>query len=279
MSFAFQGYQLTPGMHTEQFTDEAQITWGRWDQIEYVQAILDKDTQDAARTDTSLDTSLRTGLALGIQTATKQFIHWNPYATDGSNYLVGFLLDEIDMSYMGTVKERMHAILVKGNIKASQIVIPGEASRGIAGTTYEFLLREQCFGRFLFDDDLNRRMVLKEYTLGATTAAYSAALTVTEAMNNTIFVSDTAIDADVTLTLPAPRPGLQFFFVHPTTTAGTELILDGPSTGEFWYDGAVANTLTIAGSNVTGMRRVRAVRVTDTTTDVFCYVMDNSVAL
>lgn len=275
MSFSFQGHQLTGGMHDDRFTDEATILWGREQHAQYWQAILDKDTVDTGYEATG-DTRLRTGLALGVQTATNQFIHWNPYATDGSQYLMGFLLDEIDMGWIGgTTKERVHAIVLAGNVKADQVVIPGEADRGISGKDYEWLLREQCHGRFLFDDDLGRTQVKKEYTIAAATTA----LTVTTAMNKTHFVTDTALAADCTLTLPVPKPGLEFYFTHPTTTAGTELILDGPGTGEFWYDGAAANTLTIAGSNVTGYRILRACRVTDTTTDVFCYVLSGSVAL
>ena len=273
MSFTFQGYQLVGGMHSERFTDEAVLLWGREHNAEYWQTILDKDTVDAGNT--SGTTQLRTGLALGVIASTGQFTHWNPYATDGSNYLVGFLLDEIDVSWIGaTTKERVHAIVLKGNVQASQVVIPGEAARGISGKTYEYLLREQCHGRFLFDDDLDRSQVTKEYTVGAAVTA----LTVTEAMNKTIFVTDTALGADCTLTLPVPRPGLEYYFVHPSTTAGTELILDGPATGEFWAAGAAANTLTIVGDNTTGIRRLRCVRITDTTTDVFAYVLSGGVA-
>lgn len=273
MSFSFKGYQMTPGMHDERFTEEVNFLWGRWDQVEYVQALVDKDTLDSGNT--NYTTQLRTGLAMGVITSTGQFTHWNPYATDGSNYLVGFLIDEIDMPWIdGTTTERLSAIVVKGNIKADYVLIPGETSRGITDKTYEFLLREQCAGRFLFDDDLNRYNVVKEYTLGAAVTS----LTVTAAMNKTIFVTDTAQSADCTLTLPVPRPGLEYYFVHPNTTAGTELILDGPGTGEFWAAGAAANTLTIVGDNTTGLRTLRCVRVTDTTTDVFAYVLDGGVA-
>jgi hypothetical protein len=258
-------------MGTDVFTIENNFLWGRWDQVEYVQAIVDKDTVDAGNDPT---TQLRTGLAMGVITSTGQFTHWNPYATDGSEYLVGFFIDAIDLSFGGTTKERLSAIVVKGNIKAANVLIPGEADYGIADKTYEFLLREQCHGRFLFDDDLGRYMTVKEYTIAAATTA----LTVTKAQNKTIFVTDTALAADCTLTLPAPVPGLEYYFVHPSTTAATELILDGPATGEFWVAGAAANTVTLAGDNTTGFRRCRAVRVTDTTTDVFCYVVDGVAA-
>lgn len=271
MSFSFEGYSLTPGMHDERFTDETNIFWGRWDQREYVQAVIDSTSTDSGNTDT---TQLRTGLAMGVVTATGKFKPWDPYATDGTNYLVGFLLDEIDLTYAGSVKSRLNAVVVKGNIKADFVVIPGSASRGIDGATYEFLLREQCHGRFLFDDDLGAYQTPREYTIAAATTS----LTVTAAMNKTTFVTDTALGADCTLTLPAPRPGLEYRFVHPSTTAATELILDGPATGEFWIAGAAANTLTLPGDNTTGIRTLRCVRVTDTTTDVFCYVLSGAVA-
>ncbi len=271
MSFAFEGYQLTPGMHDERFTDETNIYWGRWDQREYVQAIVDSASTDAGNTDT---TQLRTGLAMGVVTSTGKFKPWNPYATDGTNYLVGFLLDEIDLTYVGSTKARLNAIVVKGQIKDDFIVIPGESARGLSGKTYEFLLREQANGRFLFDSDIGAYQATKEYTIGAAVTS----LTVTEAMNKTIFVTDTALGANCTLTLPVPRPGLEYKFVHPSTTAGTLLILDGPGTGEFWAAGAAANTLSIVGDNTTGIRTLRCVRVTDTTVDVFCYVLDGGVA-
>lgn len=232
MSFSFEGYSLTPGMHDDRFTSEANYLWGRWDQVEYVQAVLDKDSVDAGNTPT---TQLRTGLAVGRIAATKQITHWDPYATDGSNYLIGFLIDAIDLSYMGTTKERLWAVVVKGNIKADWIVVPGETNRGLEGTTYEFLLREQAKGRFLFDDDLGMYNVNRVREL--TAAEISAdAVTLTAADHNSI-LSSRGADATTTVNLPAPRPGLVFYF---DMISDQHFTLDGPSTGEF-HPGA-ANT-------------------------------------
>ncbi len=253
MSFRFQGYQLTAGMIEPIETSEVQITWERFDQLKYVSGIVDKDTVDAGNTGQT--TQLRAGLAMGMITATGQYTHWDPYATDGSNYLVGFLWDIIDTSYIGgTTRERMNAIIVGGNIKADAVVVPGVTARGLEGTTYEFLLREQAYGRFLFDDDLDRTQRIKEYTV-------TADLTVTPAMNNTLFVYPTGAAADLTLTLPAPRPGLQFHFVNLNTTATNELILDGPATGEFWVGGAAADTLSPDG-DTSIMQTIRGVKAT-----------------
>lgn len=261
MSFTFQGFQLAPGMHDERSTDEAQFLWGRWDQAEYVQAILDKDTVDSGNSPT---TQLRTGLALGVITATGQFTHWNPYATDGSNYLVGFLLDAIDLSYVGgTTKERLHAVVVKGNIKADWVVIPGQSTRGISGKSYEFLLREQCQGRFVFNDDLGKFNAIKHYEL-------SGNLTATTAMHNTLFILPDAV-AGATLTLPAPVPGLVFGALNLSTTAGNALVLEGPATGEYYVAGAAANSVSIAG-DTSVPRWVRAVRTA--TTPTYQYVVE-----
>lgn len=268
----YGGLHLVPGHGTEFLTQEQQIWWGREEQQLFIGGLMDNDTVDAGNSTTTI---LRPGLALGRRTSDKKLVQWNPLATDGSNWLVGFFNAQMNMSNMGATADRfLGNILVKGNVYASRLLIPGEADYGISGKTYEFLLREQMFGRFLVDDDMNQRMTMKEYTI----AADVTSLTVTEAMNNTIFVTDVDLAASCTLTLPAPRPGLQFFFVHPSTTAAIALILDGPSTGEFWVAGAAANTISIAGDNTTGMRRVRAVRTDDAATDLYKYVVDGVAA-
>lgn len=226
MSFSFAGYQLTPGMHDERFTEECNFLWGRWDQVEYVAGIVDKDATDNGNTPT---TQLRKGLAMGVQTATKQWMQWNPYATDGTQYLMGFLIDEIDTSYIGgTTKERLNAIVVKGNIKADQIVIAGEANRGLSGKAYEFLLRQQAGDRFLFDDDLGKLVTWKEREM--TAAEITAhAVTLTTADNRTV-LSNRGESANTTVMLPAPVPGLEFAF---NVVAAFNITVDGPATGEF----------------------------------------------
>lgn len=261
MSFRFQGYQLTPGMIEPIETSEVQITWERFDQLAYVAGIVDKDTVDTGNTGQT--SQLRAGLAMGKITSTGQYTHWDPYAVDGSQYLVGFLWDTIDLSYIGgTTKERMNAIIIGGKIKADAVVIPGVTARGLSGTTYEFLLREQAKHRFLFDDDLGAYQTIKEYTV-------TADLTVTAAMNNTLFVYPTGAAADLTLTLPAPRPGLQYHILNANTTAANELILDGPATGEFWVGGAAADTLSPDG-DTSIVQTIRAVKVT-VAGPVYCY--------
>jgi hypothetical protein len=258
MSFNFTGFQLTPGMHDDRFTQEAQIYWGRWDQIEYLGGIV----SDAARDDGDLpDTQLRAGLAMGNITATGMWGQWNPYATDGTQTLKGFLLGEIDVALdSSTNKARVFALMVKGNIKADQIVIADalaggtEPTRGIAGTDYEFLLREQAAGRFLFDDDMGALQQRKVRNL----IAGDTTITATTADNNTTYIMTDAVVGDATITLPAPVPGLTFYASNCQTTGGDDLIFEGPATGEYWVASTAADNYTIA-EDTSIIQEIRAV--------------------
>lgn len=237
MSFNFQGHQLLPGPGADLQTSEGQIWWGKYDQQVILGAILDKDTVDGGNTPTTL---IRTGMALGYITATKQLTHWNPYATDGSNRLAGFFMGEQTMDFYGTPVERFVGnILVGGNVYASELLIPGEANKGIAGKSYEFLLREQMRDRFLVDDDLG---MITGYKVKEITANYTAVLN----DHNTHFINLGAAGA-VTLTLPAPVPGLEFMV---SVLATQNIVLEGPATGEYSVPlGTTANNDTMTGTN------------------------------
>lgn len=228
----FDGYALTPGHHDEFFTQEAQLTWGRWDQQKIFQALLDKDTVDSGNGTTT--TKLRPGLALGVLSS-GQLTHWNPLsdmetAAQGSRDFVGFFQENMEMEYGGAGKERLIYCLVGGNIKAGSIVIPGN-DYGVSGEDYEILLREAAAPNFLFDDDLNRTVARKAlYTMTAAEIAANS-VTLTAADHNTDIVLYDA-NATTTLVLPAPIPGLRFH-VHPFDY---DITVDGPATGEFQLD-------------------------------------------
>lgn len=241
----YGGSNMVPGMpSTELVTDHGQLWWGRHEQIVFAPALIDKDTVDAGNTGYS--TILREGLALGRITATGQLTHWNPYATDGSGVLVGFLTNAQPMTYMGAVAERLYNVIVGGNIKASGIIIPGETDRGISGKSYEFLLRNQAQGRFLFDDDLGGMVGWKVGEL-------AASATITIAQHRTHFTNVGATGA-VTATLPAPVPGLEFLF---TSVAAQNIVLDGPATGEFFKPSGNGPTLLPANDETVHVRAIR----------------------
>lgn len=263
--FNYQGMYLLPGMGDEYLTQEQQIWFGREEQQLFLGGVIDADTVDSGNT--SYTTILRPGLAMGVIRSSGQLTHWDPYATDGSHVLAGFFIGQQNMGFYGVTAERMvGGILVKGNVYGSRLLIPAQTTYGISGKTYEFLLREQMAGRFLIDDDPVSSMMSLKYEEAIADA------TIVKAQNNTLFTLQTAAGADVTLTLPAPVPGLKFGFLNVNTTAGTELILEGPATGEYWVAGAAANNVTIAG-DTSVPRWVKAVRVT-TVGPVYCYVVE-----
>lgn len=273
MSSNYGGAYLVPGMGSEFQTQEQQLWFGREEQQLFTGYIVDADLTDEGNT--SYTHIIRPGLALGLRTTDNKLVAWNPYAITGEQRLFGFFCGQQNMQYLGAAADRLLGyIIVKGNLYTGRLLIPGETTYGIVDKTYEFLLREQMIGRFHLDDFMHGQHSWKEYSIAAATTA----LTVTTKMNRNIFVTDSALAADCTLTLPAPVPGLEFGFVHTSTTATTELILDGPATGEFWIAGAAANTLTFPGDNTTGIRYLRAVRVTDGAPDTFAYVLDSGVA-
>jgi hypothetical protein len=244
MVFNYSGRNQVPGMPaTELLTQESQIWWGRHEPIVYAGKLLDKDTVDSGNTgNTSI---LREGLALGLITASDQLTHWNPYATDGSGKFVGFLAIPQEMDYNGTATERLTAVFVAGQIKASQVVVPGETSKGLAGTDYEFLLREQCAGRFLFDDDLGSLAAWKTRELPATA-------TLTTADHKTHFTNVGASGA-TTITLPVPVPGLHFRF---SSIAAHNITLEGPATGEY-FPAANSDVLSAANDETVDVYAIR----------------------
>ena len=235
MSFQYDAEHLLPG-HGDTFeSQERQLWFGReMQQVIVPGAVMDKDTVDSGNSTTTV---LRPGLALGkIDTGTdNQVTHWNPYATDGSHRLFGFLMQSQVTTLHGTAKERfIGRIMVAGNIKAASILIGGESTHGISGTNYEFLLREQMADRFLVDDDLGTITGRKQKELAA-----SATLTTED--HNTFFTNVGAAGA-VTATLPVPVPGLRFAF---KTVAAQDFVLEGPGTGEYFVAKANANSVTL----------------------------------
>lgn len=225
---SYGGMYMLPGMGADELqTQHQRIWWGREEQQFYGGFNLDATTVDAGNTPTNV---LRGGLALGYLTASKQLVHWNPYATDGSQRLAGFLVGEgTDTKYFGTAVDRFVGdVLIAGNVYASRLLIPGETTYGISGKTYEFLLREQMFGRFNVDDDMGRLMNWKTLEKAFTSGDQTLTLTIAD---NRTHITNRGADATGTIVLPAPVPGLQF---KVSMVADQNITLDGPATGEFF---------------------------------------------
>lgn len=265
MSSLFGPYSrnLVPGMGPEIETTENEIWWGRADQRVIIGGVLDKDTVDAGNDPTTL---LRVGLALGRITASDQLTHWNPYATDGSHALVGFLTgtSQAMLTYGGTTAERLSGdIMVGGNVYGDRLLIPGESALGISGKNYELLLLEQMQGRFQFSGDYN--------TFAGTSRAWkyrecATATTLTKKDTKT-HITNLGAAGSVTLTLPAPLPG---FEILVTVVTAQNIVLASTSTGQFLNGTSTVDNDTLTAAN---RETIRVFVVRSATSPTWLYKM------
>ena len=206
MSLEYNGQDLVPGMGAVLETVERQVWWNRHELQWWTGGIIDATTVDSGHT--SNTTQLRPGLILGMITATKRLIQWNPQAVDGSQAIHSIFAGNIELQQYGTAAERFtgQQLIVGGGLKAADIIVPGQTTYGLAGQAWEFMVRNQLAGRFFFDDDLDGSKVAPK-----TIQTAAAAVTVTLAQNNTTFLNVGAT-ATTTFTLPAPVPGLRYKF-------------------------------------------------------------------
>ena len=255
MTLEYNGQDLVPGMGAVLETVERQVWWNRHELQWWTGGIISAAAVDSGHT--SNTTQLRPGLILGMITATKRLVQWDPTASDGTQAIHSIFAGNLELQQYGTAAERFtgQQLIVGGGLKAADIIVPGQTTYGLSGQDYEFLVRNQLAGRFFFDDDLDGSKIAPKTITTLTTAQIAAdAVTVTLAQNNTTFIN-LAADAATTYTLPAPVPGLHYKFVQK---AGQNIVLDGPATGEFVTPASTAaNTVTMA-STVFGVIEVIA---------------------
>ena len=219
MSFVFEGAFGQPGILSEVGTFENQFWWDKYSAQVWFSSVISGAARDNGNV--GFETVLRPGLLLGQITATKKVVQWDPVATDGSQRIFGILGYAQKMQRLGANADRHYGIMVSGFLKAGKLIVPGTAALGISGATNEFLIRAQLFPRFILDDNqagiagnpFGGWMEIREVT--ATT------LTVTEAMNNTLF-TNRGNAGNVMFTLPAtPKKGLRYgFFAVAAGTLG-----------------------------------------------------------
>lgn len=221
MFFTFDGAYALPGITTLVETYANQFWFDRPEHAVWTPIVLSGASRDTGNSPTSI---LRPGLLLGRVTSTKKLKQWDPTATDGTQYIVGVLNIDVQTQKLGSDADRfLGHVMVKGNVMAGNLLIPGQASLGIASNAYEHLIRAQMSDRFTFDDKDFRGNVHGGWRhVQAKTADY----TVLETDNDVIFTNRGAGGA-VNFTLPATaKLGLRYrFFVVAdqtvTITAGT----------------------------------------------------------
>lgn len=220
---------LLPGIQDNYTNLENVVWWGKWERQVIMAGVIDSATVDAGNTPTTL---LRAGLLMGRISTTRKLTTWNPApdgTDDGSENLFGVLLATQQTTIAGTATARIGHVLVAGNVIASGLVIPGEASAGINGTDGELRVRNQLAGRFITDDE--------PYTLGVgrwrvKTVPSNASYTVAESDNGTWFIVEGAAGA-TTFTLPALTTAKRSGFnIRITNAVGQNLTIAAPGSDD-----------------------------------------------
>lgn len=175
-------------------------------------------TTDAGNTVTTV---LRPGLLLGRVYSSGLLKAWNPTGTDGSQYIFG-ILDNPGMSMadsLGTAKQRHRGgIMVRGAVKPQRLLIPGQASFGIAGNAYEYLIRAQLNQRgfLVYNDPVSDSLLSSSKFFGSFShlqAVTASTYTVQAYESGTLFT--TRGGSGATFTLPsAVTMGLHYGFYN-----------------------------------------------------------------
>lgn len=194
-----------PGL-TDRFTTISRaVTWGPQALQVTESGLIISTTTDAGNTPTTL---LRPGLLLGRITASKKFKAWSPSAVDGSQFIAGVLLPDLNMTIAGVATDQFHGMILRsGCVKACDLLIGGEADYGISGTTSEYLVRSQMASRFLIDDSLHSFRSPYRKIIDCT-----ADRTIDETENHCLF-TNLGASGTVIFTLPATaKEGLVYTF-------------------------------------------------------------------
>lgn len=235
MPLFFDGMWDIPGIQSALQTTENQVWWGLKEQQTVFAGVIDGSSTDAGDTPTDL---VRAGMIMGQVAATGKWKPWSPTATDGTQFAKAVMLYDQKMTDQGTATDRWFGyLLVKGNIKASSLLIGGNASLSIVGDANEFLIRCALKNKFLFDDDLSFDFNMA--ALQAKTANYN----VKTADNGTFFTTLGAA-GEVDFTLPAPQAGLRYTFFN--AVGQTMKVLSAAAGQLITFNNAAASSVTFS---------------------------------
>lgn len=145
-----------PGIDALRTNFENMIFWGPWEynRAFIIPAIIKSTAVDAGNTPTSL---LRPGLIMGCIKAERKWIAWDKTgaAVDGTALLGGILLWDVSMNPdgAGARDQWFGYVAIGGLVKASALIIPGNASAGINGDGSEGTIRTAMQDkRYILDD-------------------------------------------------------------------------------------------------------------------------------
>lgn len=227
-----------PGTRSAQFTTAREIFWGGDSSRQKIlrgQGQFSDTLRDAGETPTTI---IRPGLLLGRLTADSKLVHWDPAATNGSQWLQGVNEHELVMveGYAATAAERFGPVVLQGPLRAAQLLILGTA---LPSSSFQYLARRRLheMGCNLDDDP-------QGYLAGVTPR------TITKTATGPILATENGADihvvgaAAVTLTLPTLVPGLQYRFING---ANQNMIIAAAIAGELvTINDLAANSITFS---------------------------------
>lgn len=182
-----------PGVTASIQSVENTFEWGPQTPWMSVGVQLLSTAVDAGSTPTTV---LRRGLVLGKVTATGLYREYLPANTDGSQFPVGILNDNVDMydARAGAVANRLAQMRIGGLVKPASLYGFDENARVMLSSRFTW-------------DDLRQEVSLDRVV--AKTAGY----TVLSTDNHTVFTTEGAAGA-VVFTLPTPARGYRFRFLN-----------------------------------------------------------------
>lgn len=198
MSMTYYDWLTTPSPQAARETAENNFLWGRPGQARMSYGVIvGGAARDTGNTGTGgATTILRAGLAMGVKTSDSKYYQYDHTATDGTQYLAGYLAFPMKMiDGDGTSVDRTGAVIIGGQVKS------GNVYQGVNLNSYGITngLRAASAARFIFDDDLTNARRQHPWRQEV---AKATAYTVLAADCGVLF-DNTGASASVTFTLPA----------------------------------------------------------------------------
>jgi hypothetical protein len=210
------GGWATPGVGADRTVVESELLWGAdhaRNAALWQSGVISGATRDAGNSPTTV---LRPGLILGKLTSGGEYEEWDGDAADGSQYIAGILDAEMRaQDFDGSNADRVFRILrARGPVRASKLLIQGSA---MVGHTDEYLARRMLNAAgFILDDDPFGYKAGQGYRFETISAEDH---TITADDNGKTFIYTHTAAAASAITLPAIKPGLEFFLLRGANSA------------------------------------------------------------
>ncbi len=208
----YTGRFAFPGMSDVVESVENEFGYGPANNLFLDTALVDGAARDAGNTGAT--DSLRVGLLMGRRTSDGKLLQWNPTASNGTEKVYGVLAVPMHMVENAANQDRFFSIARWGTIKVSRIIIPGETDFGVSGKDYEYLAVAGLLEAGFLLGDQDYQFDFKSHANVASTSTLAATMAGK-------LITDNGASGNTTITLPDPRPGLNWRFGCVTTNTRT----------------------------------------------------------